>query len=161
MRTVLLIIAGLGSIGAAVAAAQATRSVEGTVRDATGAPVANARIELLGSGPVRTATSDARGRYRIDGLAAGRYTLAAQFTGFAPAAISVELARDVTTADVTLATVTSAESLTVTAPSGPRALDPPAPSGSRLGLPPPETPPTVAVISFAEAQGAASIMIKR
>jgi outer membrane receptor for ferrienterochelin and colicins len=53
--------------------AQAPGTVRGTVRDATGVPVAQARLELLGT-PLGALT-DGAGRYRISGAPAGNSTL--------------------------------------------------------------------------------------
>lgn len=134
------------------AAAQTTLAIEGTIRDTTGAAVPNAQIEASGTGPAVRATSDEVGHYRINGLAAGRYTVAAEFSGFAPVSAIVEIARPVTTVDLTFANLATSESLTVTAALGRRELDSPTPAASRLGLTPRETPATVDVITFVEAQ---------
>jgi len=136
----------------AQATAQPMLSLEGTVRDTTGAAVANAQVDARKDGPVRTAVSDAAGRYRIDGLSPGRYTLTAAFEGFVPTSATVDIGRPVTTIDLTFVSLTTSESLTVTAALGRRELDAPAPAGSRLGLTPRETPATVDVITFVEAQ---------
>ena len=133
-------------------AAQTTLAIEGTVRDTTGAPVPNAQVEARGTGPVVRGSSDDVGRYRLDGLAAGRYTVAAEFAGFAPASAIVDIARPVTNVDITFANLATSESLTVTAALGRRELDAPTPAASRLGLTPRETPATVDVITFVEAQ---------
>ena len=127
-------------------------SVEGTVRDTTGAAVAKAQVEARGAGAPVRATSNDVGRYRIDGLSPGRYTIAAEFAGFAPASSLVDLTRQVTTVDLTFANLATSESLTVTAALGRRELDSPTPAASRLGLTPRETPATVDVITFVEAQ---------
>jgi hypothetical protein len=65
-------------------------SVEGTVRDTTGAPVANAQVEARGDGAPVRANSNEVGRYRIDGLSQGRYTIAVEFAGFAPIRLRIE-----------------------------------------------------------------------
>ena len=113
-----------------LALGQATLSLEGLVRDFTGATVPNARIEVRGAaGLARSVTSDAEGQYRIDGLPPGRYTVNAEFAGFAPESITVDLAGAVTSADLTFRTLTATESLTVTAALGRRELDAPTPAG--------------------------------
>jgi protocatechuate 3,4-dioxygenase beta subunit len=83
---------GMLLIIAASVWAQTTRSVEGTVRDSSGAAVSGARVEVYGTEPVQTATSDAAGHYRIDGLQPGAHTLGAELAGFAPATLTIELA---------------------------------------------------------------------
>jgi iron complex outermembrane receptor protein len=135
-----------------IAGAQTTLSLEGTVRDTTGAAVPYAQVEARADGPPRTTTSDQAGRYRIDGLSAGRYTVTAAFEGFAPASATIDATRQTTTVDLTFASLTTSESLSVTAALGRRELDSPTPAGSRLGLTPRETPATVDVITFVEAQ---------
>lgn len=135
-----------------LAASQSTLTIEGTVRDATGAPVTGASVEARGTALVRSAPSDASGRYRIDGLSAGRYTLRAELSGFAPATITIDLADSTTSSDLTLGSVIAAASTTVTGAANPQELDVPAASASRLGLTPRETPATVDVITFADAQ---------
>ena len=57
-----------------------TGTVTGTVRDAAGAPVAGARLELTPGG--RSALADPGGQYRIDSLAPGGYDLLASFVGY-------------------------------------------------------------------------------
>jgi Carboxypeptidase regulatory-like domain len=76
-------------------AAQAPGSLEGTVRDVAGAPVAGARVEaeLQGAAFARGATTDAAGRYRLTGLPPGRYLVRARLLGYATAEVSLPLAR--------------------------------------------------------------------
>jgi iron complex outermembrane receptor protein len=133
-------------------AAQTLFAVTGTVRDTTGAPVPNARVEIVGTPPGRFAHSDAAGRYRIDGLPAGKYTLRADFPGFAPVEVVVTVNDEMASMDIAFATLTAAESLTVTAAAGRQELDVPSQSASRLGLTPRETPATIDIITFAAAQ---------
>ncbi len=136
---------------AAIVDAQ-TLTIEGTVRDTTGAPIEHAQVEARRMGLVRPATSDASGLYRIDGLAKGRYTVRAEFTGFTPAAVDVEVMEVTGAIDLTLGIPTLSASLTVTAAVARRELDVPAGSTSRLGLTPRETPAMVDVVTFVEAQ---------
>src|SRR5688572_25442561 len=90
----------LGLIG--IANAQTMASLEGSVRDMTGAPVAGARIEIAGTGTSRTVSSDTVGHYRVEGLVSGRYTVVVERTGFAPATRTVELSNVNLTVDLTL-----------------------------------------------------------
>ncbi|GIV97441.1 MAG: hypothetical protein KatS3mg057_2098 [Herpetosiphonaceae bacterium] len=53
--------------------------IAGTVRDRAGAPVPGATVEIEGS--AKRAIADADGRFRISGVAAGRYTLIARADG--------------------------------------------------------------------------------
>ncbi|NOT27636.1 MAG: TonB-dependent receptor [Acidobacteria bacterium] len=150
LRYLVLVVAAVLSVASGVAAQ--TLSVEGTVRDTTGAALPNAQVEARSDGPVKTATANEAGQYRIDGLAPGRYTVTAAFEGFVPTAATVDLGRPLTSVDLTFTSLTMSESLTVTAALGRRELDSPTPAGSRLGLTPRETPATVDVITFTEAQ---------
>lgn len=65
-------------------------SIAGRVVDAdTGAPIAGARIAIAGPGITATSApmaTDDEGRFRRDGLAAGRYELSAAARGYVPAA---------------------------------------------------------------------------
>jgi outer membrane receptor protein involved in Fe transport len=73
---------------APLARAQETRgSIEGTVKDSSGAVLPGVTVEARNAqGGIVTAASDAGGRYRFPSLAPGRYTVSAQLTGFKKAA---------------------------------------------------------------------------
>lgn len=79
--------------------------VHGRVADGSGVPLAGATVTLIDArgDVVATAVPDAGGRYRLDGVPPGRYTLAAGAEGYQPLAASVELdgllERDVTMPD--------------------------------------------------------------
>jgi iron complex outermembrane recepter protein len=133
-------------------AAQPVFWIEGTIRDATGAAVQGVRVEARASGAPRSSVTDASGRYRIEGLTRGRYTIKAEHVGFGPEATTVDLVETSATADLTLSTLTMAESVTVAGVGAPAALDLPAQAASRLGLTARETPAMIEVITFAEAQ---------
>jgi hypothetical protein len=70
-----------------------TCAVRGAVRDAEGTPVDDATITLIDArGDVAaTGRPDAAGRYRLDGVPEGRYTLTVTGSSFAPVAAAVEL----------------------------------------------------------------------
>jgi outer membrane receptor protein involved in Fe transport len=68
------------------ATAQETRaSIEGVVKDASGAVLPGATVEakISAQSAVQTATSDAQGIYRFPGLAPATYEVTASLTGFA------------------------------------------------------------------------------
>ncbi|HWO03033.1 MAG TPA: carboxypeptidase regulatory-like domain-containing protein [Blastocatellia bacterium] len=75
------------------AASQTGGTISGTVKDPAGALVAGARITARNeaTGEVRTVITDDGGRYKIDNVAAGRYTIAVSREGFNPAERSVEV----------------------------------------------------------------------
>ena len=60
-------------------------TVEGTVTDRSGTPVAKAKVELSQSGVVKdTEETDAKGSYRIDNVAPGEYEIQATAAGTEP-----------------------------------------------------------------------------
>jgi iron complex outermembrane receptor protein len=122
------------------------------VRDATGAAVQGVRVEVRGSGEPRSAVTDATGRYRVNGLAAGRCVVRAEHPGFKPETSTVTVSAGAVTADLTLSTLTATESVTVAGVGAPAALDVPTGAASRIGLTARETPAMIEVITFAEAQ---------
>lgn len=133
------------------AAAQATAALEGFVRDATGATVSGARIDI--GGPTATHTeTDATGHYRITGLRPGRYTLRVQLVGFAPRTETVEVTPGTATRDLTLQDLVASDMVTVAGIAAGDRFDNAAESGSRLGLTVRETPAIINVLTFAEAQ---------
>ncbi|MGQ9927985.1 MAG: carboxypeptidase-like regulatory domain-containing protein [Chloroflexaceae bacterium] len=69
------------------ARARGEASITGQVRTADGAPIADAVVMITGSSPPHpdiAALTDEQGRYRFDGLIAGRYTLQVNATGYVP-----------------------------------------------------------------------------
>lgn len=79
------VVFGIVSLCVAVLLAQAPQlSLEGVVRDATGAPIAGAKVELRdGTAKTVAATqTNGQGRYRFRGIAAGKYELRVSATGF-------------------------------------------------------------------------------
>lgn len=74
---------------AGTATAQETRgSIEGVVKDGSGAVVPGATVEArAASGAVAAAVSDQNGRYRFPSLTPGRYSVASTLTGFRKAAV--------------------------------------------------------------------------
>src|SRR5688572_22406881 len=108
---------GLVAVVPGVAAAQATLS--GEVRDTTGAVLPGVTVEAASpalSEKVRTAVTDGSGRYRLEPLPPGTYTLTFSLAGFVPSKredVAVSGSGAVTV-DMTL-TVSVAETVTVTA----------------------------------------------
>lgn len=65
-----------------------TGKISGQVTDPAGAPISGVRITLSAaqrSQPIATLTTPADGRYKFDGLAIGKYRLAAKLAGYRPA----------------------------------------------------------------------------
>jgi outer membrane receptor protein involved in Fe transport len=108
---------GLVAVVPGVAAAQAT--LAGEVKDTTGAVLPGVTVEAASpalTGKVRTAVTDGSGRYRLESLPPGSYTVTFSLSGFAPEkreGLSVS-GSGVITVDVVL-TVGVAETITVTA----------------------------------------------
>ena len=85
-----IVAAILGIAFPALSAGQSALSLTGSVTDATsGQPLAGVRIGVSGSS--RAAVTDDRGRYHIEGLSAGDYTVTASRLGSQPAAQTVHL----------------------------------------------------------------------
>jgi hypothetical protein len=88
-------------------AALAQTTVEGTVRDSSGGPVANASVTLQheDAGAMVTATSDSAGKFHLAAVEAGAYTLKVEAAGYytttydfvlrarQPLSLTIELAR--------------------------------------------------------------------
>ena len=75
-------------VWSAIAAAQGTTAVIlGTVRDATGAvlPGANIQVKNQATGSVRNVATDSGGRYRVPALEVGTYEVQASLAGFSTA----------------------------------------------------------------------------
>src|SRR2546427_3755565 len=114
---------------AAHAAAQASRvgaTVEGTVRDVSGAVVPNSRVTLHNplTNQSRTVTTDEQGFFRAEQLAVGAYEVRVEQTGFAPyrqAGVGASLGQTVHL-DIVLAPASASEQVTVNAQ--PSSLDP-------------------------------------
>ncbi|HTH65216.1 MAG TPA: carboxypeptidase regulatory-like domain-containing protein [Gemmatimonadales bacterium] len=85
-----LAIGGFLILAAGRAAAQTTTgTIRGYVREASGAPIADAEVQARnpGTGIVRTATSNAEGAYVLPGLAPAVYDLTARHIGHSPQAL--------------------------------------------------------------------------
>jgi iron complex outermembrane receptor protein len=118
MRTIarVFLLIGLVAIVPRVAAAQA--ALTGEVRDTTGAVLPGVTVEAASpalAGKVRTAVTDGSGRYRIESVPPGNYTLTFSLTGFVPVKREAMVSGpgDITV-DVALP-VAAAETVTVTA----------------------------------------------
>jgi iron complex outermembrane receptor protein len=153
LKTLLLIVV-IAGVPAAAAGQPAGATIEGVVRDASGGVIIGARIEVRSStGHAATLTSDAEGQFRVAGLTPGRYTVHAGRDGFAPRTTVVEVTGGAATpAEIVLDALAIAESLTVVGAPGAPQLDSITATASRLGLTSRETPATVDVITFAQAQ---------
>jgi outer membrane receptor protein involved in Fe transport len=119
MRTIVrcFLLFGLVAVIPRVAAAQAT--LAGEVKDTTGAVLPGVTVEAASPAlieKVRTAVTDGSGRYRIESLPPGSYTVTFALTGFAPVKREdlMVSGSGVTTADVELTVGGMAETITVT-----------------------------------------------
>ena len=89
----------------AIAAAQGTASISGTVTDsASGRPIPSVQVVVVGT--TRGAVSDEQGRYAVHGISAGTWSIRAQRIGYRPETRSVALSEcQSATADFTMAEV--------------------------------------------------------
>ena len=73
-----------GALTVPLAAAQSTASLNGTVKDATGAVIANTTVKLtnVNTGVSQTAEANSTGAYSFVNVLPGRYTLEAAREGF-------------------------------------------------------------------------------
>src|SRR5688572_22270307 len=118
MRTIVrcFLLFALVAIIPRVAAAQAT--LAGEVKDTTGAVLPGVTVEAASPAlteKVRTAVTDGTGRYRIESLPPGSYTVTFSLTGFAPVKREdlMVSGSGVTTADAELTVGGMAETITV------------------------------------------------
>src|SRR5687767_15542700 len=107
---------GLVAVVPRVATAQVP--LAGEVKDTTGAVLPGVTVEAASPAlieKVRTAVTDGSGRYRIESLPPGSYTVTFSLTGFVPVKREAPMVSGsgVTTVDVAL-TVAAAETITVT-----------------------------------------------
>ncbi len=79
-------------VGAGIVHASTFGSVQGKVTDASGQPVAGAKISLSGEG---SATTDKSGSYILDGIDPGQYQMDATKKGYQKTSISVTITQDV------------------------------------------------------------------
>lgn len=95
-----------------------TATVRGTIADPTGALIPGATVNLMRStgAVVATTTSDTAGVYIFPNLAAGTYTIHAEFTGFAPVAVAAftVAAGQIKHVEIAMSTVVEQQSVTVT-----------------------------------------------
>jgi hypothetical protein len=72
--------------GASVLAAQATAKIEGRVRDASGQPIANAQVFIVGT--AFSALSNPQGYYFINNVPSGSVSMRAAFVGYQPVVVN-------------------------------------------------------------------------
>ena len=117
-RTVALPILVLAFASAAVpSAAQPSAVITGAVSDQTGASVAGAKVELASAlGVVRSVSADSAGRFRLEDLPPGEYTVRVGARGFLPSErrVRVEPSQPAV-ADFSLEVQSLRESVVVTA----------------------------------------------
>src|SRR5277367_1319970 len=80
-----LLLSLAGWMSPAAMAQQAAATINGVVKDPSGAAIPNARIELtnVGTSVVRTTTTNSDGAYAFPSVVPGVYTTQASATGFA------------------------------------------------------------------------------
>src|SRR6187549_1961983 len=117
MRTIArcFLLFALVAVAPRLAAAQAT--LAGEVKDTTGAVLPGVTVEAASPAlidKVRTAVTDGSGRYRLEPLPPGSYTVTFSLTGFAPVKRDVMVTGSGVTLDMELTVGGMAETITVT-----------------------------------------------
>lgn len=107
------------------AALDAQTTLSGHIKDAQGASIEGAEVRLFrqATGTFRNAVSAASGEYSFESVEPGSFALEVRKDGFRTAALSVNLRRDNTTADVTLHIQGVNQSVVVTAAGEAQTLD--------------------------------------
>jgi outer membrane receptor protein involved in Fe transport len=100
--------------------AAAQSGLSGTVKDATGGAIANARILILTAqrAVVATTASDRDGTFAVPGLTDAEYLVIAQHPPFAERQMTITVAGGSVSIDIVLDRVTTSESVSVTATPG-------------------------------------------
>src|SRR5678816_1075828 len=119
MRTIARCFLLFGLVGAVPGVAAAQAILAGEVKDTTGAVLPGVTVEVASPAlieKVRTAVTDGSGRYRIESLPPGSYTVRFSLTGFAPVKRDdlIVSGSGVITVDVELTVGGMAETITVT-----------------------------------------------
>ncbi len=118
-----ILVALLAMFSCTTALAQFKASLQGTVTDPQGGAIAGAKITVTSqdTGVTRDTVTSAEGFYRISGLSPGKYTVAAEATGFKRQEVrEVEVAAEEARGlDLVLAVGTVRQTVTVTAENGP------------------------------------------
>src|SRR5262245_34597426 len=115
-----VLFAVLLTVAATAAAQTTTATIEGTVRDASGAVIQGAEVTASGDllGAERRTTSDARGVYRLTALPAGTYTIVVTASGLATTAATIEVTLNrLVTFDVTMQVGGVQETISVSTPA--------------------------------------------
>ncbi len=145
-RTPFIFVIVLASYGAATAqSAPSLLTVSGTVSATDGTPIAGATITVSSPGVSRSARSDGRGRFRIERVASGTYSVRASAVGYqtlwqrtvtvgaANAAIAMVLHRQTTNSLTVIGEVRASAGETVSTSSAP-ALSLPAQRAAAAGV---------------------------
>jgi hemoglobin/transferrin/lactoferrin receptor protein len=95
-------------------------ALSGSVLDPKGDAVIGAVVRVMRAAPIvdRVATTGPDGRYRVDALTLGTYTVTAEAQGFQTGSTTVNVAGEKVTANITLGTVTLTGEVTVSAARG-------------------------------------------
>jgi hypothetical protein len=102
---------------AALAQAQATRTIRGTVSDSAGRPIPRAEISTTGShGDVIAARSDDRGAFALPGVPNGPARVAVRAVGYQPVEVTTEVRRgENASVNIVLSRITDLDTVRVSA----------------------------------------------
>ncbi len=100
--------------------AQNSGGIRGTVADSSGAVIPGAQVTVTDeAGAAKMVMSGADGRYLLNGLASGKYSVKAAFPGMQAQAETVEVSGSIATADFTMRLTLERQEVTVQADVGP------------------------------------------
>ena len=101
-------------------AQQSTGTIKGVLTDDSGAVIPAAPLVISGNGANRAAQTQADGRYTVNGLAPGQYSVKVSFPGFAPVSKVVDVTAGGTAqVPIQLQVVAEKQEVTVQAEGGP------------------------------------------
>lgn len=105
------------AFGTAATGAQAIGQLAGVVRDNTGSVLTGVSVTISGAALIapRTVVTDEHGKYELEKLSRGRYSVSAALRGFEPWRIALDVDGGSTTLDVVLLVTSFSERVTVSA----------------------------------------------
>jgi len=115
------VVGGLANSNALSAQISGRGNLDGTIVDASGAAIGNAKVSTLGPAGEKTATSDPEGRFVFSALTPGTYSIKAEASGFKSSEVTnlAVVENEVATVGVRLEPGSAAETVQVSAAAVP------------------------------------------